>query len=60
MVLLQEMGYEVIPVFIDEGILPKGLKIRKELANRFKKEFNSSTHLLLIRCTNRISGHHTG
>lgn len=46
MVLLQEMGYEVIPVFIDERILPKGLKIRKGLENRFRKEFNISTCLV--------------
>ena len=46
MVTLRELGYEVIPVNIDERILPRGKAIREKLEKDFKKEHDISCHIV--------------
>ncbi|RLB71571.1 MAG: hypothetical protein DRH04_01480 [Deltaproteobacteria bacterium] len=43
---LRELGYTVIPVNIDERVLPRGKAIREQLADRMQKEFDLSCHIV--------------
>lgn len=46
LVLLQEEGFEVFPVLIDDRILPRAIKIKKGLHQSFQKEFNLSIDMV--------------
>ena len=41
---LRELGYDVIPVYIDERVLPRGKAIKKKLKKRLKDQFNLHCH----------------
>jgi hypothetical protein len=44
LVTLKSLGYEVIPVFIDERMLPRGLALRNELYKEFREQHNLEVH----------------
>ena len=43
---LRELGFKVIPVFIDERVLPRGTAIKKQLKQRLKKQFDIHCHIV--------------
>ncbi len=46
LVTLKSLGYEVIPVFIDERMLPRGLALRNALYKEFREEHDLEVHLV--------------
>lgn len=46
LVTLKALGYEVIPVYIDERMLPRGLALRNDLYKEFREQHNLEVRLV--------------